>query len=266
MNQTRLESFFEKAFERYSENTPSVLKINKLLQDEGEQLVNDHIALRTLNLKGVSAKELGEFFIHFGYEEKGQYDFPAKKLKAYHFEKEGFPKVFISELLVESFDKKSKALLEAFISTIPKQTSVEELFEREKFWELSIEDYEYLCSKTEYGAWVGAWGFRPNHFTVLVNSLKKFTSLEALNLFLKQKGFLLNSSGGEIKGSREELLQQSSIMADRSMVEFKEGMREVPSCYYEFALRFKDKEGELYEGFIAASADKIFESTNELGK
>ncbi len=76
----------------------------------------------------------------------------------------------------------------------------------------------------------------------------------------------MNSSGGEIKGSREELLQQSSIMADRSMVEFKEGMREVPSCYYEFALRFKDKEGELYEGFIAASADKIFESTNELGK
>jgi hypothetical protein len=87
-----------------------------------------------------------------------------------------------------------------------------------------------------------------------------------LNQLLKEKGFILNSSGGEIKGSKKELLQQSSTMADRSMVEFEEGREVVPSCYYEFALRFKSENGELYEGFIASSADKIFESTNELGK
>ncbi|MFT6071053.1 MAG: hypothetical protein ACJAT2_002714 [Bacteriovoracaceae bacterium] len=266
MGDQELRNYFERAFQKYCENTPSVLKINKLLKDAGEEIINDHIALRTFKAKGLSALEMGEFFVSFGYEQKGEYDFFQKKLKAYHYEKKGFPKVFISELLLEAMDERTKAILEALISTIPPKTSIGQLFELEKTWSLSIDDYEYLSTQTEYGAWLAAWGFRPNHFTILVNKLNHYRSLEKLNGFLKEKGFILNGSGGEIKGSSEELLQQSSIMADRSVVEFEEGMREVPSCYYEFAERFEDKNGELYEGFIAASADKIFESTNELGK
>lgn len=261
-----LENFFLKAFERYCDNTPSVLKINKLLESHGESIVNDHIALRTLNFKGISAGDIGEYFKSYGYEERGEYDFPLKKLKAYHYEKKGFPKVFISELLLEKMDGPIREILEGLVSNIPTNSAIKDLFLREKFWELSFEDYQELASKTEYGAWVAAWGFRPNHFTILVNQLKKYRNLKDLNLLLKENGFSLNSSGGEIKGSEEELLQQSSIMADRSMVEFKEGRRSSPSCYYEFALRFKKDNGELYDGFITASADKIFESTNELGK
>ncbi|NTW17289.1 MAG: DUF1338 family protein [Syntrophaceae bacterium] len=79
---------------------------------------------------------------------------------------------------------------------------------------------------------------------------------------LKRNGFLLNSSGGEVKGTREELLQQSSTMADIVKIKFIEGEFEIPSCYYEFAHRFRDQDGKLYSGFIAKSADKIFESTN----
>jgi len=37
----------------------------------------------------------------------------------------------------------------------------------------------------------------------------------------------------------------------------------VPSCYYEFAKRYADKSGEIYQGFVTTSADKIFESTNK---
>lgn len=261
-----LEKYFSKAFDKYCENTPSVLKINKLLESLGESIVNDHIALRTFNKKGIAAKDIGEFFISYGYEEKGEYDFPLKKLKAYHYEKKGFPKVFISELLLEEIDQSSREILERLISVIPPGTPISNLFIKEKFWELSFLEYQELASRTEYGAWLAAWGFRPNHFTILVNQLKKYGNMKDLNLLLKEKGFSLNSSGGEIKGSKEELLQQSSIMADRSMVEFKERRELVPSCYYEFALRFKKNNGELYDGFIAASADKIFESTNELGK
>jgi hypothetical protein len=43
---------------------------------------------------------------------------------------------------------------------------------------------------------------------------------------------------------------------------FVEGTFEIPSCYYEFALRYPDTDGKLYSGFIAKSADKIFESTD----
>ena len=46
------------------------------------------------------------------------------------------------------------------------------------------------------------------------------------------------------------------------MVGFAEGSKEVPCCYYEFAERFRMPDGKLFSGFIAKSADKIFESTN----
>jgi hypothetical protein len=51
-------------------------------------------------------------------------------------------------------------------------------------------------------------------------------------------------------------------MADIVKVKFLDGQFEVPACYYEFAQRFPDSSGHFYSGFIAKSADKIFESTN----
>jgi hypothetical protein len=79
---------------------------------------------------------------------------------------------------------------------------------------------------------------------------------------LKNNGFLINDSGGEIKGTPAELLEQSSIKSGIIPVEFTEGTFEIPGCYYEFARRYPDESGQLYSGFIAKSADKIFESTN----
>ncbi|MCK5029211.1 MAG: DUF1338 family protein, partial [Bacteroidales bacterium] len=58
------------------------------------------------------------------------------------------------------------------------------------------------------------------------------------------------------------LLQQSSIMANHINVEFSDGSYSIPGCYYEFTQRFPNGKGGLYSGFIAQSADKIFESTN----
>ena len=106
------------------------------------------------------------------------------------------------------------------------------------------------------------WGFRANHFTIFINYLEKIDSIESLNTFLKEKGYKLNTSGGEIKGTREQLLKQSSTLADMVAVEFTEGSYNIPCCYYEFAERFEKSPGELYNGFIASSADKIFESTD----
>ncbi len=83
-----------------------------------------------------------------------------------------------------------------------------------------------------------------------------------MNQKLKDAGFALNTSGGEIKGSPEVLLEQSSTLADDAKVQFSDGEFAVPSCFYEFALRYLQPNGEIYTGFVAASADKIFESTN----
>jgi hypothetical protein len=92
--------------------------------------------------------------------------------------------------------------------------------------------------------------------------MQHFTSLEQMNSLLKESGFILNSSGGEIKGGPEVLLAQSSTMADKIEVEFANGRKTIPSCFYEFAQRYPMASGSLYRGFVAASADKIFESTH----
>jgi len=119
-----------------------------------------------------------------------------------------------------------------------------------------------LKEESEYAAWMYVNGFCSNHFTVDVNKLKGFNNLISLNDFLKANDFILNSSGGEIKGTPSQLLEQSSILADVVTLEFIEGMKEVTSCYYEFAYRYTQENGMLFTGFIANSADKIFESTD----
>ena len=48
-------------------------------------------------------------------------------------------------------------------------------------------------------------------------------------------------------------------MANKVAVKFKQGTFEVLNSYYEFARRYPKQNGRLYQGFIASSADKIFE-------
>ena len=88
-------------------------------------------------------------------------------------------------------------------------------------------------------------GFCSNHFTIDVNKLDTFDSLEGVNEFLKENGFIMNTSGGEIKGSSAQLLEQSSILADVVNVEFEESVKQITSCYYEFAFRYPKVDGVL---------------------
>ena len=93
-------------------------------------------------------------------------------------------------------------------------------------------------------------------------SLNTFDGLEDLNRFLESENFRLNDSGGKIKGSKKVFLEQSSTKASSKKIQFSDGEFEIPSCYYEFAKRYSMKDGQLYQGFVTTSADKIFESTN----
>lgn len=109
--------------------------------------------------------------------------------------------------------------------------------------EIIFKDYEQLSRESEYASWVAAIGFRPNHFTVNVNAMKKLNSVEKVNQLLESHGFVLNASGGKIKGTPAELLEQSSTMAELIDVSFDEGVKKVPGCYYEFARRYSDLPG-----------------------
>src|SRR3989339_583190 len=256
-----------KLWEDYSSHNPSVKKIHELFSSEGEKIQNDHIAFRTFNDERVNINVLSKTFIKANFVEKDTYYFSEKKLNAKHFEHTTdtkAPKIFISELILEEFSPFMQKTIHSIIDKIPsRMLKSEDIIFMGNMWEIpSFETYEKLKNESEYAAWLYVYGFRANHFTVLTNSLKKYNRLEDLNSFLKNNGFLLNNSGGEIKGNPEELLEQSSTMADIVKIKFKEGSYEIPSCYYEFARRYINSNGKLYSGFIAKSADKIFESTN----
>lgn len=251
----------------YTRLNPSWKKVHDAFAGKGETVRNDHIALRTIRHPKLGIDQLARPFEELGYRRMDEYHFKEKKLYARHFEHaDGVqPKIFISELLLDQFSPFCRATLGRLVDSIP-----ETLFARQDFsmigrpWTLTADEYLKLADESEYASWVAAYGFRPNHFTVLINGLKGFQGLPEVNAFVKSLGFKLNASGGEIKGSRAELLEQSSTLAESVEVEFSDRRLAVPACYYEFALRHPTPNGSLYQGFVAASADKIFESTNRL--
>ena len=255
-----IDTFLNELWENYISYTPSAEKISKLFDEE---VVNDHIAFRTLDLEQCNIFKQADYLQQFGYKVSGDYHFEQKKLNAIHLENtdEKLPKIFLSELILEEF---SSELKEFFVDLFSKvHLSEKDLFMGGRSWKLDYEIYKKLAQESEYASWLYVWGFCPNHFTISVNHLENFSSLIEVNNLLKKNNFKLNISGGEIKGSKEELLEQSSILADEMPVFFGNSKQILPSCYYEFAKRYPGKDGKIYQGFVAKSADKIFESTNK---
>jgi hypothetical protein len=106
-------------------------------------------------------------------------------------------------------------------------------------------------------------GLQANHFTVSINHLKKFPTIESVNSLLHDEGYALNEVGGLVKGTPASFLEQSSTMADKVVYTFANGTEKtIPSCFYEFARRHIQPDGTLFDSFIEGNADKIFDSTN----
>lgn len=257
----------KKMWTDYCQLNPQAQAVFTALTNAGEEVINDHIAFRTFSDDRIEVDLLGHFLMNYGYKLAGVYEFKDKKLKAKHYEHIDIclPKVFISE-----FDlKQGSAFLKEIIKNSVDQIDTQKVNDISflysgRPWSASYEIYKKLMTESEYAAWVYAHGFRPNHFTVYVNHLKKLDHIDKLNEFLVDHGFILNTSGGAIKGSPEVYLEQSSTMANTIPVQFHEGVYEIPGCYYEFAKRYPTPKGALFQGFVADSANKIFESTDQL--
>jgi hypothetical protein len=258
---------FEKLWNDYLLQNPETKKVYDSFLSEGETVENDHIAFRTFYHPHLNVDVLARPFLLAGYVQKGFYVFEDKHLTAKHYEHPNWkeaPRVFISQLMTDHFSSELKDVVSQCVSRVPDELLFgnELIFSGNTWGPPSFATYEMLRKESEYAAWLYVYGFCANHFTVSVNYLKKLNTLEKVNQFLNDRGFLLNESGGRIKGTPAELLEQSSTRAGILPVKFTEGVIEIPSCYYEFARRYPDSNGELYGGFIAKSADKIFESTD----
>jgi hypothetical protein len=260
------EAVLDTLWRDYVATTPQAERIHRLLGERGEHVVNDHVALRTFALPGIGIAALAKPFEALGWQmQPERYRFHDKKLDARYLRHPdpSLPKVFISELRVAELSASAFQIIEQLVSQLPAKFGERaDLPWAGRPWRVRRAEYESLLRESEYAAWVAAFGFRVNHFTVFVNALTTFPDLESLNAFLLDHGFTLNESGGVIKGTPAQCLEQSSTRADSIEVELAGEILRVPSCYYEFARRYRLPSGELFQGFVPTSADKIFESTD----
>jgi hypothetical protein len=239
--------------------TPLAARVHALLASRGETPVNDHVALRTFGLPGMGIDVLARPFEALGWQARDRYRFDDKKLNARYWQHAdpALPKVFISELCVGELPEHAQ---ERIVALAADAHDVHPLAGRP--WKVSQTTYRALLEVSEYAAWMAAFGFRVNHFTVDAGRLRTIASLSDLNALLAEHGFVLNTAGGAIKGTPADRLEQSSTRAEEIDVSFSDGVARVPSCYYEFARRYPLPDGTLFQGFVPTSADKIFESTD----
>jgi len=257
--------FFEKLWANYQSVTPKAEQIRNSLNLDDYEYFNDHVAFRTLNIKGHGIQFLAAPFIREGYKQCGTYIFQQKKLNAIHLESivnPLLPKVFISEILIEEFSPDLQKTLTDCFNTVNSNKSDEDILTGGRTWDFEYSKFSQLSEESEYAAWIYAHGYRVNHFTIRVNSLKNKDISEVCDELLKN-GISLNDSGGIIKGSEKIGLKQASTIADNILLKCNTSGKEhpIPSCYVEFAERF-EIEGKQYNGFVAKSANHIFESTN----
>ena len=262
-----LNQFFDELWKGYIQIAPGAERLHKAVEARGEKIVNDHIAFRTFDLSPINLESLERHVLALGYKRFEPYAFEDKKLKAWGYMHPGEyrPRIFLSELETKKFSPSLQKIVKGLCAQVdPGRVASPDVLWSGRLWQpVAYETYQALLEESEYAAWVAAMGLRANHFTISVNALKTFKSLEDLLDFIEGQGFALNVSGGRIKGSPKVLLEQGSTLADRVEVEFAGGVKKlIPSCYYEFARRYPGPDGKLYQGFVAASADKIFESTN----
>ena len=259
----KIHDFLSKMWSAYSDLNPHINEVLQLIKKkEPKNIINDHIALRTFNHDKINRYVLSKYFIENGYKKIENLHFSEKKLNATYYlhPDPNLPRIFISELLLESFSDYFQDTINAKIDEIDENILANPnfLFSGIPWGPVDFQTYKKIQSESDYASWVIAMGYIANHFTVSVTDCTFFKNLSQLNNFLKENNFEINSSGGEIKGSIDQGLEQSSIMSEKVSVNFLDGSYKVPGCYYEFAYRYNN-----FDGFITKSANHIFESTNE---
>lgn len=290
-----LDFVMEGLMQRYRQRVPDVSRIIRFMVVEGivrsaEDVENDHIAFRTMGVPHLGVRSLEKIFLHYGYERRDQFRFHQKKLNArwYSPPSPKYPRVFISELRVPDLSDEATRIIHSYTDQVQTDPVGEldlnngpavNVFLHTPLWRTPTwQDYQRLIEESEYAAWVIYNRYYLNHFTISVHHLPPgYDTIDRFNSFLKQHGFRLNDSGGESKVSADGLLAQSSTVAEMVEAEFQAEpgqtiTRRISGSYVEFAERrvlleyghlprHELRREHRRDGFEAASADKIFEST-----
>ncbi|XP_044492349.1 uncharacterized protein LOC123216060 [Mangifera indica] len=291
------ESFFRSVLgnmERvYLERNPTAKAVLDRVQSaDDNQICYDHMAFRTFGVNGYGIDSIASFFLDYGYTQREELRFPAKKLKALWFSPPSvphpdggsgvsgpLPRVFISELLVDQMSPQTQEIIKKYTEASGsgnKHAALASALGSLTWGKPLYSEFEQLARESEYAAWTLVNGYAVNHVTISIHRLKsQLKNIKSLNEFIEENGFRLNSEGGVLKVSPDGLLLQSSTVADSISFKFSDGVTEsVPCSYIEFAERLvlpeyknlPDREVQEFhrrDGFEVGNADKIFESTSK---
>lgn len=283
---------------RYRERVPDVggiidAMIDEEIIDTADEIENDHIAFRTMGVPNLGLASFEKIFLHYGYEKRDSYNFAEKKLSAFWYAPPAgestlgatnLPRIFASELRVQDLSEESQRIIHKYTDQVSNDpvdalnlddAAAVDAFLHQPLWEMpTVEDYQALLAESEYAAWVIYNRYYLNHFTISVHNLEPgYNTIEEFVSFLEARDFRLNTSGGTIKVSPDGGLRQASTVAQMIDAEFANGQTfRIAGSYVEFAERrvlpqfdhLPDEEisrEHRREGFEAANADKIFEST-----
>lgn len=289
--QTPLNIVLNTLFESYRKSVPAVDIITKALITKNvisspNEIINDHIAFRTLGVPHLGIASFERIFLHYGYTKKDYYYFENKNLNAYWYAPPSpdYPRIFMSELVVTELSENAQQLIAHYTKDITNDP-VDDLdldngeavadFLQKPLWQLpSLADYKALLKESEYAAWVIYNRYYLNHYTISVHTLKAgYSTLQEFNSFVESLGIKLNDAGGKIKVSKDGLLAQSSTVASLHNATFANAEKmSIAGSYVEFAERkvlpeFANLPANKIEaihrrdGFETNNADKIFEST-----
>jgi hypothetical protein len=218
--------------------SPQAEALRYALVERGEILSNDHVALRTFALPGVDADALAQPFEALGWRRCAPHPgHCGQKAQCWQHDDPSLPRVMISELPLDELSPAAQAMVRALVDQVPERTDEGELLCGGRPWHVRHADYQALLAESEHAAWVAAFGFQANHFTIDVGALSTFPDLAALAAFLVELGFDLDDSGGQIKRSPPAPLEHSATRPDRVAVVFDEATVRIPSCYYELVCR-----------------------------
>jgi hypothetical protein len=286
-----LDTFLDGLMRRYKERVPDVQAVINAMTEEGliksgDEIENDHIAFRTMGVPQLGIKSFEKIFLHCGYTKREPYFFAAKKLDAYWYAppEPQYPRIFVSELRVGDLSEEAQRIITSYTDEVTSDpvdaldlnngAEIDAFLHRPLWRTPSYADYKRLAEESEYAAWVIYNRYYLNHFTVTIHNLPDgYNTINDFNAFLERKGFKLNDSGGKAKSSPDGKLIQSSTVAEMIEVEFAGGEKHtISGSYVEFAERrpldefahipyTQLKREQRREGFEAANADKIFEST-----
>ncbi|WP_297098814.1 DUF1338 domain-containing protein [uncultured Draconibacterium sp.] len=283
----------------YLDRVSYAREYQRLVNEKGGSVVNDHIAFRTFNThtgeqpEGIRA--INHIISCLEYVPVEKYNFKKKKLNAVHFEHPDpmFPKLFVSQLEVEELPEWAQQIIKNTVKDTPYLLSDESIsllatlkekgelprvagemlvtdlakyFRRP--WNVpNKEDVLKLNDVSQYAAWVLLHGNAVNHFTAFVNyqNVSEWPDLESTCKGMADAGIPMKEA---LEGEKGSKLQQSATLAVKEEVEVKgeDGIEKMPwtYAYYELAERglvIENGEEKLFSGFLGEQARHLFDMT-----